>query len=183
MPVPSGNRSLSSTRRRAGSVRVALINRIDWFMWNHESDATRAQTVAARPGGEPPAQVLVTKRGEATGHNLTSDQHEVASQAVQYSIGIGPAIGYALLRQKLPGRGIARGAAYGAALFVAQDKVLNTLNGLGGNLLITRGRRMPTASSLIPYTVLRMSSLSRVRFTTETLPPRRSVAPSDGNLR
>lgn len=116
----------------AGAVGVWALDRIDWFMWNRESDETRAQTVAARPGGEPPAQALVTKLEEATGRNLTSDQHEVASQAVHYSIGIGPAIGYALLRQKLPGRGIARGAAYGAALFVAQDEVLNTVTGLGG---------------------------------------------------
>lgn len=116
----------------AGAVGVWALDRIDWFMWNRESDETRAQTKAARPGGEPPAQVLVTKLEGAVGRNLTSHQHEVASQAVHYAIGIGPAIGYALLRDKLPGQGVVRGAAYGAALFVAQDEALNTVTGLGG---------------------------------------------------
>ncbi len=116
----------------AGAIGVWALDRIDWFMWNHESDETRAQTVGARPGGEPPAQALVSKLEDATGRNLTRDRHELASQAVHYSIGIGPAIGYALLRDKLPGRGVARGAAYDAAMFVAQDEVLNTVTGLGG---------------------------------------------------
>jgi len=116
----------------AGAVGVWALDRVDWFMWDHENDETRIQTVAARPGGEPPAQALVSKLEDATGRHLAGDRHELASQAVHYSIGIGPAIGYALLRDKLPGRGVARGAAYGAALFVAQDEVLNTVTGLGG---------------------------------------------------
>jgi uncharacterized membrane protein YagU involved in acid resistance len=116
----------------AGAVGVWALDRIDWFMWNRESEATRAQTVVARPGGEAPAQALVSKLEHAAGRNLTSHRHELASQAVHYSIGIAPAIGYALFRDKLPGRGVMRGAAFGAALFVSQDEVLNTVTGLGG---------------------------------------------------
>jgi uncharacterized membrane protein YagU involved in acid resistance len=56
---------------------------------------------------------------------------EGRSQAVHYSIGVAPAIGYALLRDKLPGSGVARGALYGAGLFLMQDEVLNTVTGLG----------------------------------------------------
>ncbi|CAA9519127.1 MAG: hypothetical protein AVDCRST_MAG91-2092 [uncultured Sphingomonadaceae bacterium] len=116
----------------AGAVGVWALDRIDWFMWNREPQETRDRTVAARPGGEPPAQALVSKVEGATGRHLDDDRHELVSDVVHYAIGIGPAIGYALLRDKLPGRGLARGAAYGAALFVAQDELLNTVTGLGG---------------------------------------------------
>ena len=116
----------------AGAVGVWALDRVDWFMWNRESDDARDATVAARPRGEPPAQALVSKVEGATGRYLSDDAHETASQAVHYAIGIGPAIGYALVRDSLPGQGIARGAMYGAALFVAQDEVLNTVTGLGG---------------------------------------------------
>lgn len=116
----------------AGAVGVWALDRIDWFMWNRESEETRDRTTAARPGGEPPAQALVSRVEGATGRYLSEDRHELASDMVHYTIGIGPAIGYALLRDKLPGRGVARGAAYGAALFVAQDELLNTVTGLGG---------------------------------------------------
>lgn len=116
----------------AGAIGVWALDRVDWFMWNRESDNTRRRTVAARPGGEPPAEALVSKLTDAAGRGLSRDSHQTASQAVHYTIGIGPAVGYALMRDKLPGRGVARGAAYGAALFVSQDEVLNTVTGLGG---------------------------------------------------
>lgn len=116
----------------AGAVGVWALDRIDWFMWNRETDETRARTVAARPGGEPPAQALVSRVEDAAGRMLADDAHETVSQVVHYSIGIGPAIGYALLRDRLPGGGVVRGVGFGAVLFVAQDEVLNTVTGLGG---------------------------------------------------
>lgn len=116
----------------AGAIGVWALDRVDWFLWNRETDDTRARTTEARPRGEPPAQALVTRLEDATGRDLSPGAHETASQMVHYAIGIGPAIAYALLRDKLPGRGVARGAAYGAALFVGQDEVLNTVTGLGG---------------------------------------------------
>jgi len=45
--------------------------------------------------------------------------------------GIGLAIGYAPLRDQLPGRVIARGLAFGVGLFLAQDELVNTVTGLG----------------------------------------------------
>ncbi len=122
----------------AGAVGVWALDRVDWFLWNHEDEGARAQTTTVRPGGEPPAQALVTKIEKATGKALSPDTHETVSQAVHYSIGIAPAIGYALLREKLPGNGVARGALYGAGLFLLQDEVLNTVTGLG-----TKPQRYP----------------------------------------
>ncbi len=115
----------------AGAVGVWALDRVDWFLWNHEDEGARARTTAVRPGGEPPAQALVTRVEKATGKALSPDRHETVSQAVHYSIGMAPAIGYALLRDKLPGSGVARGALYGTGLFLMQDEVLNTVTGLG----------------------------------------------------
>ena len=115
----------------AGAVGVWALDRIDWFMWNREDPETRARTTAVRPGGEPPAQALVSKVQRATGRTLAPATHETVSQVVHYSIGIAPAIGYALLRDKLPVSGVARGALFGATLFLTQDEVLNTVTGLG----------------------------------------------------
>ncbi len=115
----------------AGAVGVWALDRIDWFMWNREDPKTRARTTAVRPDGEPPAQALVSKVERATGKTLAPGTHEAVSQAVHYSIGIAPAVGYALLRNKLPVSGVARGALFGATLFLTQDEVLNTVTGLG----------------------------------------------------
>ena len=115
----------------AGALGVWALDRLDWFLWDQENPEARARTAAVRPKGEPPAQALVSKMEDATGKHLDPGTHETASQVVHYSIGIAPAIGYALLRDKLPMSGVARGALYGAGLFLAQDEVLNTVTGLG----------------------------------------------------
>jgi uncharacterized membrane protein YagU involved in acid resistance len=115
----------------AGAVGVWALDRVDWFMWNRENPDARARTIAVRPKGEPPAQALVSKIEDAAGRHLGSASHEAVSQAVHYSIGIAPAIGYALLRDRLPLSGVARGALYGAGLFLTQDEALNTVTGLG----------------------------------------------------
>lgn len=115
----------------AGAVGVWALDRFDWFMWNREDSETRARTTAVRPKGEPPAQALVSKVEDATEEHLDLATHETISQAVHYSIGIAPAIGYALLRDRLPVSGVARGALYGAGLFLIQDEALNTVTGLG----------------------------------------------------
>jgi uncharacterized membrane protein YagU involved in acid resistance len=115
----------------AGALGVWALDRLDWFMWDQEDPETRARTTAARPQGEPPAQALVSKVEDTTGKQLEASTHEAVSQVVHYTIGIAPAIGYALLRDKLPMSGVARGALYGAGLFLTQDEVLNTVTGLG----------------------------------------------------
>lgn len=115
----------------AGAVGTWALDRADWRMWNHESDGARLQTTAVRPGGEPPAHVLVSKAERAFGFKLTPDQHDAAGLAVHYGIGIGPAVAYSIYRDQLPGRGPLRGALYGLSLFLMQDEVINAAAGLG----------------------------------------------------
>ncbi|WP_429206681.1 hypothetical protein [Massilia sp. UYP11] len=115
----------------AGAVAVWALDRVDWFMWNREDPLARAQTIGVRPGGEPPSHVLVSKVEQLTGLNLTDRQHDVAGNLTHYSIGITPAAGYALMREKIPGHGVSRGALFGLSLFLVQDEALNSLSGLG----------------------------------------------------
>lgn len=115
----------------AGAVGTWALDRADWRMWKHESPDARLQTKAVRPFGEPPARVVVRKAEQAMGLDLTAEQHEIAGTAVHYGIGIGPAIAYSLMRDKLPGEGPVRGLLYGLALFLLQDEAVNAVTGLG----------------------------------------------------
>lgn len=115
----------------AGAIGVWALDRTDWFMWNRLDDKTRAATVSVRPGGEPPAHVFAGKIENITGLTPTETQHAIAGKITHYSIGIAPAAGYALVRDKLPGQGPMRGLLYGLGVFLLQDEVLNTLSGLG----------------------------------------------------
>lgn len=116
----------------AGAVGVWALDRVDYFMWNREDPETRARTRAVRPHGEPPAGVMVTELERATGRELSEEGHEAAQTAVHYAIGVGPAAGYALVRDQLPG-GPARGLLYGLGVFLVQDEGINTVTRLGAD--------------------------------------------------
>ena len=117
----------------AGAVGTWALDRADWRMWNNEDAEARQQTTDVRPGGEPPAQVLAGTIEKAFHLDPSPEQHELAGQVIHYSIGIAPAVAYALFRDRLPGKGPARGALYGLGLFLAQDEALNTVTGLGAD--------------------------------------------------
>lgn len=116
----------------AGAIGVFVLDRLDWFLVRRMSEQDRARTRVARPRGQPPAERLVTRVSEAAGKTLSPGAHRAASLATHYAIGIAPAIGYALMRDRLPGEGSARGAGYGLTLFALQDEGLNTVTKLGG---------------------------------------------------
>lgn len=115
----------------AGIVGVWALDRADRFMWNRENLDSRARTIRVRPRHMPPTDNLVAAIEEATDIELSRRQRETASQLVHYSIGVAPAIGYALLRDRLPGNSLARGAMYGTGMFLALDEATNGVTGLG----------------------------------------------------
>jgi hypothetical protein len=115
----------------AGAVGTWALDRTDWLMWNHEDEEAKARTNRVRPHGEPPAHVTVSRMEKLFGIEPTPEQHEIAGVVTHYGIGIGPAMLYALVRDKLPGRGVARGLLYGFGVFVVQDEILNSGSGLG----------------------------------------------------
>ena len=115
----------------AGAVGTFAIDRADWAMWKAVGEDARLRTNSVRPYGEPPAHVAVHKLEEKFGLRPTPEQHEIAGVALHYGIGIAPAIGYALIRDKLPGEGPVRGLLYGLGLFLMQDEAVNSASGLG----------------------------------------------------
>lgn len=133
MRQEAGPRGKALLRAAAGAVGTWTLDRADWRMWDHESDETWRQTSSVRPYGEPPAQVLAREAENGLGFAPTTAQHEAAAGIIHYGIGIAPAAAYSLLRDRLPGRGPFRGAAFGLGLFLAQDEVLNTITGLGAS--------------------------------------------------
>lgn len=115
----------------AGAAGTFMLDQADTFLWDHEDPASRDRTTAVRPNGEPPSNVLVSRIEQLAGTKLKPEQHEQAGFATHYAIGVAPAIGYALLRDKLPGKGVGRGALFGLGLFLLQDELFNTVSGLG----------------------------------------------------
>ena len=116
----------------AGAIGTWALDRADWLMWDHEDGEARQQTVNARPNGEPPAHVVASKAERLLGLEPGDGQHAAAGQAVHFAIGIAPAIAYAFLRDRLPGRGVARGLLFGGSMFLVQDELMNSVSGLGG---------------------------------------------------
>lgn len=119
----------------AGAVGVWALDRLDWFLFEREPEEARERTRAARPGGEAPAGLLVTRASETAGVELSDGAHSTAEVLTHYAIGIAPAIGYALARDRLPAQGsaqgLAQGALFGAGLWLVQDEIINTVTGLG----------------------------------------------------
>lgn len=116
----------------AGALGVWAMDRLDWFMFRHEDAQARRQTQQARPGGMDPAHVAANKISDAVGATLIPKHPHPAGMAVHYSLGVGPGAVYSVLQDRVPYVGAGRGALWGAALFVAQDEVLNAATGLSG---------------------------------------------------
>jgi len=115
----------------AGAIGVWALDRLDWFLYRREPAEARERTEAVREGGEAPAGVLVSRIEEATSTQLSDRGHYLAELGVHYAIGIVPAIAYARYRDQLPvSAGPARGALYGAALWLIQDEGSAPLLGL-----------------------------------------------------
>lgn len=114
----------------AGAVGTWALDRADWFMWDHEDEEARQRTRDVRPNGEPPAHIIARKAEGLLQIKPSREQHAATGQAVHFGLGILPAIAYAFVREKLPGRGIMRGLLFGGSMFVMQDEMANSLSGL-----------------------------------------------------
>lgn len=115
----------------AGTVGTVVLDKVDWFLWDREDPASKQRTQAVRPHGKPPADVLVERAEETIGVEVDEATNQKLGVATHYAIGIAPAVGYALFRDRLPVQGVARGALYGLGLWAMQDEVLNSVTGLG----------------------------------------------------
>jgi hypothetical protein len=117
----------------AGTIATWVMDRVDWFMFDHEDPAARRLTETVRPGGMDPAHVTVNKMAEAMGTELSPKQPHPAGIAMHYGLGIGPAALYGALREQYPTMAAGRGALFGFAVYVLNDEVLNTVTGSGAD--------------------------------------------------
>lgn len=115
----------------AGAVGTWALDRADWYMWDRVNEEARQRTRSVRPNREPPAHVLASKAEELLDLDPSRERHAAAGQAVHFGIGVVPAIAYAFVRDKLPGRGVARGLMFGGGMFAVQDELMNSMSGLG----------------------------------------------------
>jgi hypothetical protein len=118
----------------AGAVGVWVMDRVDWFNFEHEDPEARRQTERVRPDGLDPAHVAVQRVAGATSAEITPAQPNAAGVGVHYALGIGPSALYGAFRDRLPvqteGQDFLYGAAMGLGLFLVQDEGLNALTGL-----------------------------------------------------
>ena len=114
----------------AGAAAVWVMDRVDWFNFEHEDPEARRRTQAVRPGGMDPAHVVANAAAGAMGYRLEPRDYNAAGLAVHYSIGIMPGALYGVLRHQVPGLDAGRGSLFGLGLFLIQDEGLNAIVGL-----------------------------------------------------
>jgi hypothetical protein len=114
----------------AGALAVWVMDRVDWFNFEHEDPEARRRTQAVRPGGMDPGHVAASQTAETLGYDLKPKDYNAAGLAAHYSIGIMPGALYGALRHKLPGLDTGRGTLFGLSLFLMQDEGLNAITGL-----------------------------------------------------
>ena len=118
----------------AGAIAVWLMDRFDWYAYQHGDPAARQRTDAVRPDGMDPGHVAANKVARAFGTELEPASARAhthpAGLAVHYSLGIGPAALYGALKERMPAIGMGQGSLYGLALFLLHDEGLNAMTGL-----------------------------------------------------
>lgn len=116
----------------AGAVAVWVMDRFDWFAFDHEDPHARCRTEAVRPGGMDPAHAFASKAAAMAGTTLGPAPHHQhpAGLVVHYAVPMGLAILYDRLRRRIPAVGSAGGILYGAGIFVLLDEVINPILGL-----------------------------------------------------
>lgn len=134
-PVDSDNMLMNAMKGAiAGAIGVWVMDRIDWFMFDHEDPAARRRTQAVRPGGMDPAHVAASRIANKLDAELSPAQHHIAGQAIHYALGVGPAALYGAFRERLPvsspGQDTLYGLGLGLGLFLIQDEGLNQAMGL-----------------------------------------------------
>lgn len=114
----------------AGAAAVWMLDRVDWFSFEHEDPEARRRTQSVRPSGMDPAHVAANTAAQALGYEPEPKDYNAAGLATHYSLGVMPGALYGVLRHKAPWLGAGRGSLFGLALFLMQDEGLNAITGL-----------------------------------------------------
>jgi hypothetical protein len=113
-----------------GAVGTWLMDQVTTALLEQASDADKQQEQAVRPNGQSSAANLADLVGGGFGLELDETQRTQAATAIHWALGIVPGALYGALRRRIPLVGAARGLAFGAVLFGANDEYLNTALGL-----------------------------------------------------
>jgi hypothetical protein len=135
-----------------GAASLWLMDRLDWFTYEHQDPEARARTDAARPMGLDPAHVIAERVAHAFGGELGPHEPHAhpAGLAIHYLLGTAPAVLYTLLRDTYPQIRAGGGSAFGLATFLVQDELLSTLLGTAGASSPMRSSMLSACSASTP---------------------------------
>lgn len=108
----------------AGAIGVWVMDRVDWFMYDHEDPEARRRTERVRPNHQDPAHNIAGMAARLVGREPPPQPHP-AGVAVHYAVGILPAAAYAAVRHRLPGSTVSRGLLYGLGVSLVEDELVN----------------------------------------------------------
>jgi uncharacterized membrane protein YagU involved in acid resistance len=116
----------------AGAVATWVMDGVTTAMLESQPKQVTNREEAAQPNGRSSVGNLVANAQSAVGIRLRIANRRKVETAVHYALGIVPGAIYGALRPRVPGLGAARGLAYGTAVFLLNDELLNTKLGLAG---------------------------------------------------
>lgn len=169
----------------AGAVGVWAMDRVGWYMYNHEDRDAIARELQARKGGddvqytgperealarEPQAQpagkdvahVGVEKAAGIAGIKADTSQPNAGGVALHYALGIVPGALHAVIRRKAPVMQAGSGALYGFGLYVINDELVAPSLGLASKP--TEYPWQAHARGAITHTVLGVVTESLLRL-------------------
>lgn len=114
----------------AGAASVWMMDRVVWYMYNHEDREAYKQEKKAQVDGKYVAFVAANKMANAIGTRMTDQQEFIAGKTVHYLLGMMPGALYGLLRHKYKGLDKGRGLLYGLGLFIVMDELIAPVAGL-----------------------------------------------------
>ena len=126
---------MSPTRARggaAGAVGVVAMDVVTWVLYRRESRLDLLREKRLRPYGKDTAHALVRRVTHALGSDAGRTEPNGAGIAVHYGLGMLPGAVYAEQRTRRPWVRRGNGAAYGAALYLANDLLAARLLGIAG---------------------------------------------------
>jgi hypothetical protein len=90
-PAAGSNRAPALKTVLAGAVAVWIMDRFDWFVFNHEDKGARKRTEQVKPGGMDPAHALAAKAAHALSKQLdpAAPHQHPAGLAVHYAVPVG----------------------------------------------------------------------------------------------
>lgn len=120
----------------AGAVAVWVMDRFDWFVFDHEDRHARQRTESVRPGLElDPAHALAAKLGRAVGLKLSlmPPHRHPAGLVVHYAVPIALTYLYLVSRRRAPAIRVGGGSLFGVGCFLLLDQVINPALGLAAD--------------------------------------------------